>query len=467
MNMFDEVIKDVKNIFFLGIGGIGMSALAKFFIREGYKVYGYDRISTGITDNLIKNGANIIFDDDVSKIDDKKIDMVVYTVAVPDSLNISRYLKKNCNKVYKRSEILGMLTEKFYTIAIAGSHGKTTVSSIISHILYESGFDIHCFVGGIMNNYGTNYIHSNGIKYMGKSILVVEADEFDMTFLQFYPDIEVITSIDSDHLDIYGNLKNIEEAFVKFTENLKKEGKIVINDNINGVKSRIKNNYETYSLSFTSDNYASDYIFEDNEIIFNYISKNNRINYIKTTLVGWHNIENCIAAITVANTLGVKENVIRESLNDYRGVRRRFEYIINNDKIVYIDDYAHHPSEIDATLKSLRKLYNNKKLTGVFQPHLFSRTRDLYVDFAKSLELLDVVILLDIYPAREEPIEGVSSEMIYNIINKKDKYLLMKEELLEYLNSNDVEVLITLGAGDIEQLVLPIKNTLVNKYKLD
>lgn len=426
-----------------------MSALAKYFNKKGVEVFGYDRTSSPITDDLISKGVNIHFDEDVSQIP-SNIDMVVYTPAISSSNKELEYLKDASIPLKKRSQVLGMIAKKHFTIAIAGTHGKTSITSLVAHILKEAGKEVTAFMGGISKNYNTNLLISEQ-----NELLIVEADEFDRSFLTLYPDIAVISSMDADHLDIYGDRENLKKAFMKFIGQIKDNGDLIYKEGL-----YVPGDWKYKALSYSVDGSGiinaknievnhGKYSFEVNGLI--------QMDDVSISLPGKHNILNTLAAIAVAHQLGCSNNQIKEALSNYKGVKRRFEKRFSNGNVVFIDDYAHHPEEIKACIGAAREFYPGKEITGVFQPHLFSRTRDFADEFAKSLEKLDKLILLDIYPAREEPIPGVNAEMLLDKINIKEKSLSTKENLVEQIRKFQPEVLITMGAGDIDRLIEPIE----------
>ncbi len=442
-------INRIHKIYFLGIGGIGMSALAKYFNKKGVEVFGYDRTPSPITDDLTSKGVNIHFDEDIKQIP-SNIDLVVYTPAISSTNKELEYLKDASIPLKKRSQVLGMIAKKYFTIAIAGTHGKTSITSLVAHILKVSGKEVTAFMGGISKNYDTNLLVSEQNK-----LLIVEADEFDRSFLTLYPDIAVISSMDADHLDIYGNRENIKKAFMKFISQIKENGELIYKEGL-----YVPGDWRYKALSYSVDGSgiinAKDikvkegkYTFEVNGLL--------QMDAVSISLPGKYNIENTLAAIAVAHQIGCSHKQIKEALKSYKGVKRRFDTRIQGDKLVYIDDYAHHPEEIKACISAARDFYPGKEITGVFQPHLFSRTRDFADEFANSLEKLDRLILLDIYPAREEPIPGINSEMILEKVNIKEKILSTKEKLIENIQKFKPEVLITMGAGDIDRLVEPIE----------
>lgn len=450
-------IKNIKKLFFLGIGGIGMSALARYFKSQGTEVGGYDKTQTHLTDELESEGIHVIFEDDVNKMP-KELDMVIYTPAIPKDHKGFNFYKDNGYELKKRSEVLGIISADKFTIAVAGSHGKTTVSSMIAHILTESGFGCSAFLGGIAVNYNSNFLLGQG------DVVVIEADEFDRSFHRLSPDMAVITAVDTDHLDIYGSKEGIDEAFLEFANKISDDGFLVmkngqtINDSLPVLDKAF------YSLHDTdADVYCSKYWVTDGGYLFNVSYFGTELKSFRLNIGGFHNIENAIAAITIALELKITEENIRKAVASFKGIRRRFEKILDNGKVVFIDDYAHHPEEIRVFLESVREIYPKQKITAIFQPHLFSRTKDLAQGFAKSLSLVDEVILLDIYPAREQPMEGVTSELIYNQLTSDEKLLIKKEELLDTIKGKkDIEVLVTIGAGDIDKYVAGIKEILSN-----
>ncbi len=448
-------LKNIKRLFFLGIGGIGMSALARFFKSQGAQVSGYDKTPTQLTDELQSEGIEVMFEDDINKIP-KELDLVVYTPAIPKDHKGLNFYRDNGYELRKRSEVLGIISADKFTIAVAGSHGKTTVSSMIAHILTESGFGCSAFLGGIAVNYNSNFLAGQG------DTVVIEADEFDRSFHRLSPDMAVITAVDTDHLDIYGSKEAIDEAFIEFANKISDEGFLVIK-NGQSINDRLPVlDKAFYSLHDTdADVYCSKYWVVDGGYLFNISYYGTELKSFRINIGGFHNIENAIAAITIALELKITEENIRKAITSFKGIRRRFEKILDNGKVVFIDDYAHHPEEIRVFLESVREIYPKQKITAIFQPHLFSRTKDLAEGFAKSLSLVDEVILLDIYPARELPMEGVTSELIFNQLTCNEKQLIKKEELLETIQGKkDIEILVTIGAGDIDKYVTGIKEIL-------
>jgi len=449
--------KKVKNIYFLGIGGIGMSALARYFNHNGMKVSGYDKTPTPLTDHLISEGIPVHFVDDIKYIP-KKVDLVIYTPAIPKEHKEFIYLNEKGYALHKRAEILGEIVKDSYTIAVSGTHGKTTITSMIAHILKQSGKDVFSFIGGISKNYKSNLILSDK-----NSIAVVEADEFDRSFLQLHPDIAVISSMDADHLDIYGSKDYLVESFRLFANQIRKDGKLFLKKGLQ--LSGVNADVSSYSAKLKADYYAKDIHVKNGSFYYTICAPNKVLISVKAGIPGLHNIENAIVAAAIALNCGVKPTAIKKGLETYTGVSRRFDYRIKEENLVFIDDYAHHPEEIKACIHAARELYPGKKITGVFQPHLFTRTRDLAEGFAESLAKLDELILLDIYPARELPIKDITSEALLSKIKMKNKMVCSKEGLIEELVKRNLEVLITIGAGDIDQLVEPIEKSLRNILK--
>lgn len=451
-------LNNIKRIYFLGIGGIGMSALARYFKSIGAHVSGYDKTPTALTDELKKEGIDVVFDDDLN-LYPKEVDMVVYTPAIPKDHKGLNFYRDNNYNLKKRSEVLGIISAERFTIAVAGSHGKTTVSSMIAHILTQSGFGCSAFLGGIAVNYNSNYIE-------GKSdVVVIEADEFDRSFHRLAPDMAVVTAVDTDHLDVYGTKEAIDEAFIEFTNKISEEGFLVIktyqsiNDNLPVLDKAF------YSLNDTeADVYCSKYWVVDGGYLFNLNYYGKELKGFRLNIGGYHNIENAIAAITVALELKITEENIKAALASFKGIKRRFEKVFENEKVTFIDDYAHHPEEIRVFLESVREIYPKRRITAVFQPHLFTRTRDLAEEFAKALSIADEVILLDIYPARELPIEGVTSQLIFDQLTCAGKISIPKTELISTVQSlSSVDVLVTIGAGDIDKYLAEIKGILSSK----
>lgn len=467
--------ENIKYVYFLGIGGIGMSALARYFNAMGKSVSGYDKTQTSLTDELVAEGISVHFDDSVDRVpsevkNQKEGTLVVWTPAIPKDHSELKYFQKNDFVLKKRSEVLGMITEQTFTIAVAGTHGKTSTSSLIAHILRSSEVDCTAFLGGITQNYGTNLLLSEKLKNLKKKskikpITVVEADEYDRSFLTLHPDIAVITSVDADHLDIYGDQKQMHDSYSQFAGQVKEGGVLIIKKGVDKVLVFEKSGKKllTYSLHQSSDYYARKIAIKKGEYLFDVVTPEQAIRGMQMAVPGKHNVENAVAAVAVAQQMNVFSGNIKNALATFKGVKRRFEYHVRTEKLVYIDDYAHHPEELRACISAVKEMYPSKRITGVFQPHLFTRTRDFANEFARSLELLDELILLDIYPAREKPIEGVTSEMLLEKVRTKNKKLVSKKELVKEIRDRGIEVLVTLGAGDIDSLIEPIKNELLSR----
>jgi UDP-N-acetylmuramate--alanine ligase len=442
-------LEAVHNIYFIGIGGIGMSAIAKYFKQQGKNVAGYDRVATQLTQTLQEMGISINFSDAVEEIPaeylTKNNTLVVYTPAIPKNHNQLNFFKNNQFLLHKRSEILGEITKSSFCLAVAGTHGKTTTSAILGHILHENDTQVTAFLGGIAENYNSNLI-------LGKSnITVVEADEFDKSFLQLTPKIACITSMDADHLDIYGEPAALENAFKEFAA---KVSQTVF------VRNGLPIAGKTFGINDNSDYRAENIRIENGKYIFDVKTPTEHIENIRINLPGKHNVLNTVAALAMANEFGISLQAIAKALLTFKGIKRRFSYVINTKNLVLIDDYAHHPSEINAVVQSVRELYPNREVLGIFQPHLYSRTLDFADDFAKSLSQFDQVVLLDIYPARELPIEGVNSQWLLNKINNPNKQLVSKENLGDWVCKTSAQVIVMIGAGDIGEMVQEIKNKL-------
>ena len=454
-------LNNLHTVFFIGIGGIGMSALARYFNAKGIGVYGYDLTSTVLTKEMESNGIQITYVDEVSEINekvkgDKETTLVIFTPAIPGSSNLYNYFKKEQYTIMKRAEVLGMITENYKTIAVAGTHGKTTTSSMIAVVMEQSNVKCNAFLGGILTNYNSNLVIDKNSDWV-----VVEADEYDRSFLTLVPNIAVVTSTDADHLDIYGDANSMNESFQEFVDKINPKGKLFL-------QQELKLEYNNTSLYSLKDNnsafYAENITVHDGNFVFDAVTPQGKIEEIKLGISGLHNIENAIATIAVCQEVGLPKMEIKKGLEGYKGVKRRFEYHIKQNDLVFIDDYAHHPTEIKALVNSVKELYPNKKITGIFQPHLFSRTKDFADDFAKELSEMDEVIVLDIYPARELPMEGINAEFLLNkisgSINKRKETM---QSLLASLTKEKIEVLLTIGAGDISKLVQPIKNKLIQQ----
>ncbi|MCG8341168.1 MAG: UDP-N-acetylmuramate--L-alanine ligase [Cytophagales bacterium] len=462
-------MKQYSYIYLLGVGGIGMSALARWFKRQNAQVFGYDRTATALTAQLIQEGIAIHFEDRVELIPKEVLhnrteSLIIYTPALSSNHQLLNYLRKNNYLIYKRSAVLGILTQTNFTIAVAGTHGKTTTSSMIAHLLYAAGKNMIAFLGGLLQGYDSNLLMRG--KTTDAPILVVEADEFDQSFLRLHPNWSVITSVEADHLAIYRGKQAVEENFSAFAERVPADGKLIIQQEVATkllAQAKTATSVAQYALA-GSDIRAENMRLEEAYVCFDYISKTQVIRGIKLAMPGYHNVENALAAITVCLALGLEVDLIRQGLTTFQGVQRRFEYIIQRKALVFIDDYAHHPTEITALLRSIRALYPSRKLTAIFQPHLYSRTRDFASGFAQSLCLADEVILLPIYPAREAPMAGVSSQCIFDQMPITRKFLCEKDNLLDLLKrAATLEVLVTIGAGDIDKLVAPIKACLLDE----
>lgn len=459
-------IKDIKRVYFLGVGGIGMSALARFFNERGVAVSGYDKTETVLTKKLVSEGIAIHYDDNIEFID-KAADLVVYTPAVPKDHQELNYFLQHNYQLAKRSEVLGAITNSSYSICIAGTHGKTTTSTMVAHILRHSGYGCSAFLGGIAVNYNSNFwsqipTRSGSNK---KNVSVVEADEYDRSFLKLSPDVAIISSMDPDHLDIYGTAENMEQAFIDFAARIKPGGLLMSKYGLKRTDDLKAGKHHTFHLqNEKADVHAANVKMSRGSYLFDVLMQDWELKDVLLNMGGLHNIENMVAAISVAHYLEIADDKIRDAVAAFKGVKRRFEYIIKNDEQVMVDDYAHHPEELKALLSGAKNLFPGVKCTVIFQPHLYSRTRDFADGFAETLDLADEVILLPIYPARELPMEGVNSEMVLNKMKNNNKQVLNKEEVLEWIKNNKTELLITAGAGDIDTLVEPIKKILNNKF---
>jgi UDP-N-acetylmuramate--alanine ligase len=455
-------IKDITKIYFIGIGGIGMSSLARYFKFHGKEVSGYDRTETALTRKLVAEGIPVHYEDELA-LAPKDVGLVVYTPAIPkDHLEFNFYLA-NDYLMLKRSEVLGLITNSSFNICVAGTHGKTTVTTMIAHLLRDSGYGCNAFLGGISVNYNSNFWSNE------RNVCVIEADEYDRSFLRLSPDVAVITAMDADHLDIYGTAEAVEKAFIDFSERLKKGGYLLTKSGLKRESSFRSENHQCYSVQDNkADIRAVDIRIENGIYVFDVESWDWTLKSIKLPMGGLHNVENMTAAVTVAKRLGIEDSKIKNAVLSFKGVKRRFEYIIapdvdkqNRAKAVFIDDYAHHPEELRALISGAKGLFPEKQCILIFQPHLFSRTRDFVNGFAESLDLADQVIILPIYPAREIPIAGVSSQIILDKMKKGRGKLMGKNELMVWIKENAEEIknslLITAGAGDIDAMVEPIK----------
>ncbi len=447
-----------EHIYFVGVGGIGMSALARYFNQKGKKVSGYDRSITELTKRLQTEGVsvNYLAEEDAIPFPfrNKKTTLVVYTPAISSQNPILNYFVNEGFECLKRAEVLGRITKNIKTIAVAGTHGKTTVSSMIAYLFKQGGVKINAFLGGISRDYGTNLIIDEGAE-----LLITEADEYDRSFLQLHPNQLIITSIDADHMDIYANHQDLKDTYNQLITQIDDGGflltkKEVLNELTpkDGIENQI------YSLTNSTDIHAGNVRVENGAYLFDYESPSQHISNVTCGLPGIHNVENAVAAISIALIHGISPLLIKESISKFKGVKRRFDVHLNTNLIVYIDDYAHHPEEVKVLISSVRELYPRKKITAIFQPHLYSRTKDFGVEFALELAKTDDLILLDLYPAREEPIEGIDSNWLASLTKKPDVHVCGKNQLLNLLKSKNVEVLLTIGAGDIDSMVTPIVN---------
>lgn len=446
-------IKDIKTIYFIGIGGIGMSALARYFHFHGASVSGYDKTATTLTRELEKEGIAIHYQEDAGDIP-KDPDLVVYTPAVPAGHKELVYYQRHGTPLMKRSEVLGLITNSSFNICVAGTHGKTTITTMIAHILRHSGYGCNAFLGGIAVNYNSNYWSDK------RNVCVVEADEYDRSFLRLRPNIAVISAMDADHLDIYGTAAAVEQAFIDFSGCLKPDGLLLSHKGLKREADLKGDRRETYAAARSADFAATDIRIDQGDYLFRFVSADWSIDKVVLSMGGRHNVENATAAIAVAHALGIPGDKIVEAVAAFRGVKRRFEYIVKTAAQVYIDDYAHHPEELRALITGARELFGGKKCTVIFQPHLFTRTCDFADGFAESLDLADEVYLLPIYPAREQPIAGVTSELIAGKMKKAKVTVIDKSRILSTLKKEDIELLITAGAGDIDTLVEPLRQWL-------
>lgn len=443
-----------------------MSALARYFNAIGCEVAGYDRAESALTLTLAGEGVAIHYQDDPSLIpsfvlDDPAKVLVVVTPAIPDNHKELNFLKKQGYEVMKRARLLGLITANLKSIAVAGTHGKTTISTMVGHLMHQSEEGCNAFLGGIAKNYQSNLLLAPDSPWV-----VTEADEYDRSFLNLNPDIALITSMDPDHLDIYGDEESLRQAFSDFVSKIKPGGKLITKKGVYPVVNNLHLEWLTYAaIDPSADFYADEIEVVDGLYHFTFVAFDERFEGFTLGIPGMINLENAIGALAAAFVAGLPEEVMKKALSSFMGVKRRLDVRIKKDDLVFIDDYAHHPDELRACISSVKSLYPDKKVTGVFQPHLFSRTRDFASGFAKSLDLLDEIVVLDIYPAREKPLKGVSSEIIFNKITNQHKQLCRKEELIEVIKNKDIDVLLTMGAGDIDQLVSPLKNMLEQKWQ--
>lgn len=460
--LYNSPLGDGGQVYFIGIGGIGMSAIARFFHSKGVKVSGYDKTPTVLTKELEASGIPVHYEESIDLIP-KNAQLVVYTPAVPKDHKELVFYQQQGNKVVKRSEVLQLITESSFNICIAGTHGKTTITTMVAHLLRDTGFGCNAFLGGISVNYGTNFWSDP------RNVCVIEADEYDRSFLKLSPDIAIIAAMDADHLDIYGDAASVEQAFIDFSKRVRPGGLLVRQFGLKRGKELKADRQLTYSLQNESaDVYATNIRMMNGSYEFDVMMKDNMIDNIVLHMGGMHNVENVVVAIAAASSLGIENDRIKKAVESFRGVKRRFEYIIKTKNLVYIDDYAHHPEELRALINGAKTLFKQRKCTIIFQPHLYTRTRDFADGFAEVLDMADEVILLPIYPARELPIEGVTSQMIISQMKNDIKSVMTKEEVLKWIsddyknNINDEfgNILITAGAGDIDTLVPQIKKLL-------
>jgi UDP-N-acetylmuramate--alanine ligase len=445
-------LKNIKAVYFIGIGGIGMSALARYFKGQGKEVNGYDKTETVLTEQLVQEGIGVDYTDAVERIP-KKVELVVYTPAIPAVHQGLQYYRDHDYEVLKRSDVLGLITAGSLNVCVAGTHGKTTISTLIAFILRDSGFGCNAFLGGISANYQTNFWSNE------RNVCVVEADEYDRSFLKLHPDIAVISSMDADHLDIYGTAGAVQDAFIEFSAKVKSGGTLISKYGL-PLTSAESITQQRYSLTeLQADIHAGNIRMSGGSYVFDVLGKNWKLKDVKLNIGGWHNIENTLAAIAVSKVLGLSDDQVKAAVDRFRGVKRRFEYHALGKGAVYIDDYAHHPKELSALISSAKALFPDRKSVVIFQPHLFSRTRDFAPGFAESLDMADEVILLPVYPARELPISGISSSTILDKMKNRHKQILDKKEIMEWvgkITGKEKLLLITAGAGDIDTLVKPI-----------
>ncbi len=443
------------SVYFIGIGGIGMSAIARFFNQRNVAVSGYDKVETVLTKQLVEEGIPIHYEENIALLN-PKADLVVYTPAIPSHHIELQWYQQQGFTIVKRSDILKMISEEMNAICVAGTHGKTTITTMIAHILRDSSYGCNAFLGGISSNYGVNYWSNEN------STAVIEADEYDRSFLKLFPTIAVVTAMDPDHLDIYGTKDEMEKCYLQFIAQIKNT--LVYKHGMkHSLSFKVPNKISYSLLNEAADYYASDVQAKNGSYQFNIWKGENNLGQLQLNIGGLHNVENAVAAFAVASLLEIEFEKIQNAIATFKGVKRRFEYIIKNENLVFIDDYAHHPEELKMLLQSAKSLFPGQKIRVVFQPHLYSRTKDFAEEFARSLDLADEVILLDIYPARELPIEGVNSQLILQYMSLNNKHVLSKEGLLEWVKHTQFDVLITAGAGDIDQLVHPIKKLLESK----
>lgn len=462
-------IEQYHNIYFLGIGGIGMSALARWFMKKGLSVSGYDKTSTKLTQELEAEGMMIHYDDNITSIPQQVVSgkdetLVVFTPAIPKDHQEYNYLKDQGYTILKRSEVLGLITKGYKTIGVAGTHGKTTTSSMVAHILKVAGKNMVGFLGGITTNYASNLIMQGEVK--DDTLVVVEADEFDRSFLRLFPEIAIVTSADADHLDIYGSHESVLASFRDFIKQINNGGSLIIHESVADQLASDITHVTKYTYSMSRGQFFADNITASSGFFEFDLHGFGKVEHVKLGVPGFHNIENAIAAAVATSLCKVNITTISKALETFSGVKRRFEFVVKGKNVIYVDDYAHHPAEIEAFLRSMKSMYPRRKLTVVFQPHLYTRTRDFAEGFSKSLSLADELVLMDIYPARELPIPGVDADIIFKDVTSKSKIRTSKAELMDKIAKLDIDVIVTVGAGDIDTFVEPIKNLLLKKYEV-
>lgn len=455
-------IKEIKSVYFLGAGGIGMSAIARYFLHKGLVVAGYDKTPSALTHRLEQEGMLLHYDENIDEIPhacrNPQVCMVVYTPAIPESHVELQYFKSNGFEVLKRAQVLGSLTRTHRGLCFAGTHGKTTTSTMCAHIMHQSHVDCNAFLGGISKNYGSNYILSDTSDY-----IVIEADEFDRSFHWLRPWMSVITSTDPDHLDIYGTKEAYLESFRHYTTLIKPGGALIIHEGLE-MQEDVNDEVRVFRYSLNGGDFHAENIkIENGTITFNFISPIENVTQVELGHPIPINVENAVAAMAMAQLNGCTAEELRYGMSTYKGVDRRFDFKVNNERHVFLSDYAHHPKEIYQSAKSLRELYHDRHVTAIFQPHLYTRTRDFYKEFAEALSQLDEVILCDIYPAREAPIPGVTSALIYNELTCKEKSMIHKEDVIDLVKKRDFDVLVVLGAGDLDNYVPQMTKIIENK----
>ncbi|WP_278843039.1 UDP-N-acetylmuramate--L-alanine ligase [Hoylesella timonensis] len=455
-------IKEIKSVYFLGAGGIGMSAIARYFLHKGLVVAGYDKTPSALTHRLEQEGMLLHYDENIDEIPhacrNPQVCMVVYTPAIPESHVELQYFKSNGFEVLKRAQVLGSLTRTHRGLCFAGTHGKTTTSTMCAHIMHQSHVDCNAFLGGISKNYGSNYILSDTSDY-----IVIEADEFDRSFHWLRPWMSVITSTDPDHLDIYGTKEAYLESFRHYTTLIKPGGALIIHEGLE-MQEDVNNEVRVFRYSLNGGDFHAENIkIENGTITFDFISPIENVTQVELGHPIPINVENAVAAMAMAQLNGCTAEELRYGMSTYKGVDRRFDFKVNNERHVFLSDYAHHPKEIYQSAKSLRELYHDRHVTAIFQPHLYTRTRDFYKEFAEALSQLDEVILCDIYPAREAPIPGVTSALIYNELTCKEKSMIHKEDVIDLVKKRDFDVLVVLGAGDLDNYVPQMTKIIENK----